>query len=209
MNNWQPNWQTRLKVAALLLLCAGAASAGMYKWKDAAGVTHFTDTPPPPTAQNVETKSYNTGGPAPELPAELAAAVKANPVTLYTTKSCDGCDRGRDLLRARGIPFHEKTVTSAADQTALKQAGGGEQLPFLLVGSNKMAGFEKSAWDGALTSAAYPANAMLPKNFQQAAAVPAGPRADASETASAARGKGKAAETPTPADENTPAGFRF
>lgn len=39
----------RVAVIACLLATgiAGAQSQGVYKWKDARGVTHYTDTPPP------------------------------------------------------------------------------------------------------------------------------------------------------------------
>ena len=33
--------------AALLLASATASAGGIYQWKDAKGVTHYTDTPPP------------------------------------------------------------------------------------------------------------------------------------------------------------------
>lgn len=40
-----------------LVLGAQWAGAGaMYRWKDASGKLHFTDTPPPPGAQTVEMK---------------------------------------------------------------------------------------------------------------------------------------------------------
>eukprot|EP01036_Dinobryon_divergens_P014582 gene14582-19714_t len=41
-----------------LLACASTASAQMYKWKDAKGVTHYTDTPPPANA--VPLKAFST-----------------------------------------------------------------------------------------------------------------------------------------------------
>lgn len=163
----------------VLLLCAGGAAAQVYKWKDAKGVTHFSDQPPPPAARpasKVELKSYPAGAAAPALPFELAEAVKNHPVTLYTTGQCEACDQGRAMLQARGIPLTEKTVDSAADQAALQQAGGGNQLPLLLVGRNKLTGYERGAWDAALAAASYPAQRMLPSSYQAARATPAAPR---------------------------------
>ena len=168
----RPHWKTGF----LLLALATTAGAQVYKWKDAKGVTHFSDTPPPPSVGKVELKSFRTGA-APALPFELAEAVKNHPVTLYTTAQCEACDQGRAMLRARGIPFTEKTVFTNADQNALKQAGSAGQLPLLLVGRARQIGFEQGAWDKALNAAAYPSQAMLPNDYQAAAPAPAAPAA--------------------------------
>jgi glutaredoxin len=166
-----------LLIALLALLCLGTASAQVYKWKDDKGVTHYSDQPPPPSTPakvKVEVKSFNAGG-AIELPPELAGVARDRPVTLYTTAQCEGCANGRAMLMARGIPFREKTVNSAEDQAVLKQAGGAGQLPFLLVGRTKLAGYEQTAWDSILTEAGYPAEKRLPQNYQYAPAVAAAP----------------------------------
>lgn len=161
-----------------LLLCSGMVSAQVYKWVDGKGVTHYSDQPPPPSTPvktRVEVKSFSSGGGSIDLPPELADAVRNRPVTLYTTTQCEGCNSARAMLMARGIPFCEKTVGTADDQAALKQAGGGNQLPFLLVGRSKMAGFEQSGWDGLLSEAGYPTEKRLPPNYQPPQAVAAAP----------------------------------
>ncbi|HAT31496.1 MAG TPA: glutaredoxin family protein [Janthinobacterium sp.] len=190
------NFSTRCKLGLVLLLCAGAASAQMYKWKDAKGVTHFSDTPPPPSAAaNVEVKSYAGGSAQPELPFELAEAVKSHPVTLYTMRQCDACEQGRAMLRARGIPYSEKTVNTADDTAALKKAGGGDHLPMLLVGRTNLSGFEAGAWNNALTAAAYPTQSMLPTSYRQASGTPAAPpRQPSAEAQAKAAAKAAAAE---------------
>jgi len=38
------------------------------------------------------------------------------PVTVYTTKTCPWCDRAKDYLRSKNVPFEEKDV--AADYEA-------------------------------------------------------------------------------------------
>lgn len=166
-------------VGVALLLAGAAASAQIYKWVDAKGVTHYSDTPP--ASKQAEVKAYG-GGRATlvQLPYELARAARTCPVTLYTVDKCKACDDGRALLKARGIPFSEKTVTTAADQEKLKEAGSDGQLPLLLVGRSKLLGFQADAWNGALTNAAYPARSMLPSRYRHpdpvaAAPVAAGP----------------------------------
>jgi hypothetical protein len=61
-------------VLACLLACvafgAQAQSNGVYKWKDARGVTHYSDTPPP---------SGRYGSVLPDAAAKVAAPAKADP----------------------------------------------------------------------------------------------------------------------------------
>jgi glutaredoxin len=159
----------------VLLLCAAGAQAQMYKWVDEKGVTHFSDQPAPPNAKKVEQKALSIGGAEQVLPYELSLAVRNFPVTLYTMPSCAPCDSGRKLLQTRGIPFTEKTVDTAEDQAVLTAAGG-NQLPLLLVGRNKLTGFEPGQWNGALTDANYPLTRQLPQNYRAAKAESAAAR---------------------------------
>ena len=161
-------------LGAGLLLAGASTSAQIYKWVDAKGVTHYSDTPP--ASKQAQVKPYG-GADAVlvPLPYELARAARTAPVTLYTMPKCSGCDAGRALLKSRGIPFTEKTVTTAADQEKLKEAGSDGQLPLLLVGRSRLVGFQAAEWDGALTNAAYPAKSMLPSRSRHADAVAAAP----------------------------------
>jgi glutaredoxin len=197
-----------------LLLGAAGAGAQMYKWTDARGVIHYSDQPPAGKDTKVETKAFGGGARQVELPYALAEAVRGNPVVLYTTAGCKACDAGRVLLKQRGIPFSEKTVKSSDDQQKLKEAGGDGQLPLLVIGSTTRIGFEAGAWHEALTSAAYPAQKILPANYQYPAAVPAAParalagdvvRDEVRDQESPAAARPKA---PPPPGE-TPPGFRF
>jgi hypothetical protein len=206
----------RLALAAALLLCAGTAGAQMYKWKDAKGVVHYTDTPPPANA--VPLKAFSSAAGQPAMPAELAAAVQSRPITLYTTASCAACDQGRTLLQARGIPYTEKTVNSVADHEALRRAGSAGQLPLLLVGRGKQIGYEQSTWDSLLTEAGYPATPMLPSGFSNPAPAPAAPppgptaqeRALAESQAAAAKAAAEqAARERRLRPVNTPPDFQF
>lgn len=51
-------------LATLLLVVGTAQAAGVYKWKDAQGNTHFSDTPPAGTTQAVPVKPATTSKPA-------------------------------------------------------------------------------------------------------------------------------------------------
>lgn len=203
------------KLAMVLLLCAGAASAQMYKWKDAKGVTHYTDTPPPASAapKAVELKSFQSGAGGAPLPAALAEAARTRPVTLYTTGQCGLCDQARAMLQTRGIPYSEKTVNSADDHAALKQAGSAGELPLLLIGRARQVGFDQPTWDEALTAAGYPEQRMLPANYQQAPATAAAPaRQPSAEERAQAAAKAAAEQAKSPQrlpPVNAPPNFQF
>jgi glutaredoxin len=191
----------RMLPGLMLLACLSAqapASAQVYKWTDAQGTVHYTDTPPP--AQKASQLRPQSAGGAGQnggqgaLPYELARAVKASPVTLYTTtqSGCPGCEQGRGLLRARGIPYTEKTVNTDEDKEQLRRLAGKLELPLLVVGSRKVAGFQDTAWQDALTSAAYPRSAQLPPGYQYAAPESAAAAAAAGVPAPPARAKNAA-----------------
>jgi glutaredoxin len=198
-------------LALLLLLCAAGAQAELYKWVGADGKVTYSDTPPPKTATQVQKKSLDIGAGGPiNLPYELAEAVKANPVTLYTTAKCAPCDNGRSLLKNRGIPFSEKTVSSNDDIEKLRRAGGNGQLPLLVIGRNQRSGFESGAWDGALTAAGYPESSQLPRNYQQSQAEPAAPaKLVAEKKAAPVESAAKTNTDPAPTSPSAPPGFRF
>ena len=200
---------TTLAGVALLLFAAGAG-AQMYKWKDAKGVVHFSDQPPPDHAIKVEKKSIDRGASDAALPYALAQAVRRSPVVLYTTSDCTACDQGRALLNQRGIPFAEKTVNTAEDQKKMKEADGSGQFPLLLVGGAKRVGFEAGAWNEALTHAAYPAQRRLPAGYRNPAAAPAAPPAPVEEHPLARDIEPAAPPAKPPAPlPNTPPGFKF
>ena len=52
------------------------------------------------------------------LPYPLRQAVQRYPVTLYTSDKCNPCNSARELLQKRGVPFTEKTITTAEDGQA-------------------------------------------------------------------------------------------
>jgi glutaredoxin len=216
----------RKRIAAVLLtgvalvLGTAAAHAQVYKWKDAKGVIHFSDTPPAGKAGTAELNGYSAAGADAALPFELAQAARAHAVTLYSAAGCAPCDQGRAMLRKRGIPFAEKTIANADDQQKLKDAGGDGQLPLLVVGHTKLTGFSAAAWHDALNIASYPAQNMLPPAYQYAAAAPAAPRgpsplalaqAQAAERAAAAAAEAeqKARFAPKPPPVNGTPDFQF
>ena len=210
-------WRRSAVAGLALMLCAGAASAQMYKWIDANGKTHFTDTPPPANAKSVPSKltGAGVGTATSDMPYALATAMRNFPVTLYTTNGCAGCDAGRAYLKGRGIPFTEKTVSNEGDEERLKAAGGDGKLPLFVVGSTKLTGYQQGAWDSMLNVALYPAKKVLPSTYKYPAAVAAAPAAPKAEpTREVARQNEQEQEEAEArkkafAPQTAPPGFRF
>ena len=159
---------------SLALAPAVAHAQQLYRWTDATGRVHVTDTPPPPTAREVERKKFGgSAGDTEQLPFALRKAMKDAPVTLYTSPSCkDPCGQARAALNRRGVPFKEIVVRDPASNAELERVSGARQVPTLTVGGTVQKGFAQSAFDDALDIAGYPSAGVLPPRAQTAPAVP-------------------------------------
>ncbi len=150
----------RVLVAFSLLAFALTASAQLYRWTDDSGKVHYTDTPPPASAKNVQKKSSARPGgteAAAQQPYALQQAVKNYPVTIYTSKDCGNpCKKGLDFLSKRGVPFTESVVSTQKEIDEVKKLSGADKVPVLVVGIVIKSEFEEQAWGEALDTAGYP-----------------------------------------------------
>jgi hypothetical protein len=147
-------------LAAALAAAAADAATNVYRWVDQQGKVHFSDTPPPVEARSVSQKRMG-GGYVEEssLPYATQVAMKRHPVTLYTAKDCGTpCDRGRELLSTRGVPYTERNALANNDnlEALRKLTGGSGEVPFLQVGESKVKGWDEGTWNAALDGAGYP-----------------------------------------------------
>lgn len=160
----------------LLLLIALPAPAQQYRWTDDKGRTQYSDTPPPPSARNVQKKEMKGSVVESLSTSELARAVKDAPVTLYTSTTCkEGCTMVRDALNKRGVPFKEVQVWDQATNEELKKVSGGNGVPVLVVGASVQKGFEQGAFDALLDSAQYPKTGVIAARKQAAPPPPPAP----------------------------------
>lgn len=169
------SWMLALACGCVLLGAVAAQAQPVYRIVGPDGRVTFSDKPPATPTGKV-TSTDNTvatnqpGGPA--LPFELRQVVGKYPVTLYTSSNCAPCDSGRSFLSGRGVPFSEKTVTSAQDADALQRLSGSTSLPFLTIGAQHVAGFSSAEWTQYLSAAGYPERSKLPAGFRSPAATP-------------------------------------
>lgn len=155
---------TRHLITAVIFLAFSTLAQGgtLYRWVDQQGQVHYSDTPPPPSAKQVEKKRLK-GAPSEDtsqLPYATQMAAKNFPVTLYTTDCGEACSNARNLLAKRGIPFSEKNAQQPDGQDELQKLLGGQlEVPVLKVGNNVVRGYEESQWQSALDIAGYPKSA--------------------------------------------------
>jgi glutaredoxin len=164
----------RTVLAAALCLASFAASAQIYRWTDAQGRVHVTDTPPPASAKGArkigEAAPEGAGPAGTQQPYALQQAQARYPVTLYTTPGCDACTQARKLLNARGLPFSETSITENQQLEKLKEISGGTSVPVIVVGSTVQRGFEPGLYERMLDAAGYPKAGILPPRQQKAPA---------------------------------------
>jgi len=149
-------------LTAILIGTASAplAAAQIYQWKDAQGRTVYSDQPPPPSIHNAQQKSFK--GNLIEVGESYAVktAREKNPVTLYASACGAPCDQARQLLTERGVPFSSKDPQASPEsQSELQKLTGRLSVPVLVVGSDKIDGFETGQWQAMLDRAGYPKSA--------------------------------------------------
>ena len=140
---------------AVMSSCAQAGE--LYRWVDARGKVHYGDMAPPEADQVQVKKFSDTAAPDAGLSYEARRAHQNFPVTLYVAPNCaETCDRARELLKKRGIPFSEKSLKTQGEFDAFKALSGSDGVPTLSVGRNFLKGFQFDQWHNELDIAGYP-----------------------------------------------------
>lgn len=147
-----------------LFLANVASAAEMYRWVDADGKVHYTDTQPPAAAKSAQKKKLGSKAGKAQMPYSLQQAIKNFPVILYTSKCGEPCINAIELLTNRGVPFSQRSPgENPADAESLKKIVGEELVvPVLVVGSDILKGFERGSWNSTLDLAGYPKSSVLP-----------------------------------------------
>ena len=205
--------------ACLAAVLPAAPAAAQYKVVNPDGSVTYTDRPPVAAANARITQMGRSGAAVgvvePALPQELQQAVRRYPVTLYTTSECTACERAREFLQRRGIPYRERQALSADDVQALERLVGSRMVPALTVGPQPLVGYDANQWTEYLDAAGYPRESKLPRGWQPPAPTalgerpPAPPATPPAPAAAPARPAGTADPAAAAADEATPAEGRL
>ncbi len=168
-------WLAASLAVATLSAATTVQAQTVYRIVGPDGKVSFSDKQPATPAQGkVVGTGTGAGGAASlgNLPAELRQVAGKFPVTLYTSSQCSPCDSGRALLNGRGVPFTERTVTTAEDNAYLERLTGDASLPYVTIGGQRLRGFAESEWTQYLDAAGYPQKSILPAGYKNAAATP-------------------------------------
>lgn len=110
----------RLAIACLLacaVLTAQAQSNGVYKWKDAKGVTHYSDSPPPAGRYGSVLPDAASRVAAPARPDARCTTARTNIDRLKSGAAGIGLDANRD-----GKPDAPMTAEERTRQLTLAEA---------------------------------------------------------------------------------------
>jgi glutaredoxin len=203
-------------LAAAFLFAAQANAQQVYRIVGPDGKVTFSDKPPVDANAKLAPVVALPGGGGSSgaaLPFELRQVASRYPVTLYTSNDCGPCGAGRAYLSSRGIPFAEKTVTTAEDAEALQRMAGVSSLPLLTIGGQQIKGYSDSEWGQFLDAAGYPTRSALPASWRNLAPSPLvavqRPVAPAP-TAAAEASTPRPAPAPAPVQSgDNPAGIKF
>lgn len=200
---------------ALLLgpVCAASVMAQeIYRDKSPSGSTVYSDQRVRPNTRPVDLADKVTvihTGQSAQLPPGLRETSSRYPVVLYTDDSCAPCDSARQHLLARGVPFTERTV-STAESTQAYHALGFKALPGATIGQQVLRGFDQQEWSRYLNAAGYPQTSQLPANYNRPAPSPLAAASTAPDAVAAPTPAAETAAPELPQDQgNNPAGIRF
>lgn len=166
-------------ISLMGLMGSGVAQAQtIYRIVGPDGKISFSDKPPAQgnqaTALGSSGRSASSASLA-DMPFEVREAMTRYPVTLYTGNGCEPCASARNLLTRRGVPFTERTLTTADDVEALKKLGMEATVPLATVGSQRLKGFSEDEWNVYLDAAGYPRASRLPSSYRNPPATPLAP----------------------------------
>ena len=145
-------------IALTLAVCLPfPAAAELFKWIDQDGKVHYSDAPPPNRkSKRIDLKINSISGPpviSKNRSASQVAATTAERVRLLTAAWCGYCKKARAYLQARGTPFEDLDVETSAQGKSAYDALGGRGVPIILVGQQRMDGYDASALEAMLKNA--------------------------------------------------------
>ncbi len=152
----------------IVLLMPAVGYAELYQWTDENGVKHFSNTPPPTNVGSVREMEELEGVDNPDsdylqdaidlfnngndqqaaVPARKS--IGAPKVVMYTTPTCGYCHRAKAYFNQKGIRFTEYDVTKSATARNAFKALNGRGVPLIVIGDQRIPGFNKAAINRAL-----------------------------------------------------------
>lgn len=149
-------------VLVLAFAAATPAAAQVYKWTGPDGRTHYGDQPPQGTKkQEVRIGVQSFGGPAEvdtwtrvlkRPPAVDTARPRSASVTMFSTSWCPHCKRAKAYFAQKGVGYREVDIEASEEGRRDFDTYGGRGVPLIIVGEQRMRGFDAGAMDRLLAA---------------------------------------------------------
>lgn len=148
------HWIT-LPLFVLLPLFANPATAEIYRWTDANGRVHFANQKPIETP-DAQVEAFHGGSRASFVDGGPKAATPGGAkIRMFTTQWCPVCKKAKAYLKKRATPFEELDVEASPSAKAEYERLGGKGVPVILVGEQRLDGFDAGRMEHALSEAGW------------------------------------------------------
>ncbi len=152
-----------LLTLAVAALAAPPAGAQVFKWTGPDGRTHYGDRPPGDAKkEELRIGVQSFGGPAQvdtwaqvlkRPPAVDTSKPRASAVTMFSTSWCPHCKRAKAYFAQKGVSYREVDIEASDAGRREFAVYGGSGVPLIIVGEQRMRGFDAGAMDRLLASA--------------------------------------------------------
>ena len=135
-----------LNMVLMSLIFAVNAQSDVYKWIDEQGNVHFTDRPPlNQTTEKIDVKinSYTSV----QIVGVDQLLGKTDKVVMYRTSWCRYCEKARDYLSKKKIPYKEYDVENSSKGKRDYEKLGGSGVPIILIGNKRLNGFSAEKFE--------------------------------------------------------------
>lgn len=154
-----------LLAVVCILMPVHLLQADMYSWTDENGVKHFSNTPPTKeqTMGKIEAEAevFSPSGSSQKVdqadgarPSDKGEALeKAAPkqkVVMFVTANCGWCKRAKAYFQKRDVQYIAYDIKKSKQAYRKFKALGGRGVPLILIGDQKIAGFNKQAINEAM-----------------------------------------------------------
>ncbi|HLF98718.1 MAG TPA: glutaredoxin domain-containing protein [Methylococcaceae bacterium] len=150
-------WTFRLPMscAALLALfaCSLPAVAEIYRWTDPSGKVHYTERKPADRAGGEAESLQGSAGVSFVGGGNATGATPTVKVRMFMTRSCPYCKKAKAFLQKRGIPYEELDIEASSRAKAEYDRLGGRGVPVILVGEQRLDGFDARSMERILAAA--------------------------------------------------------
>lgn len=133
-----------LFLVSAAFLASGPTNAEVYKWIDANGKVHFSDTKPDTVKAEQLDLQINTYK---HVTYESSIYDVGPKVIMYSTTWCGYCKKARKYFKKNGIAFTEYDIDKNAKAKARYKKMGAKGVPVILVGNKRMNGFSPQGFE--------------------------------------------------------------